>query len=140
MPDMSVFHRIVAMVAPFDWHIDLHSMRSPARLRRHAGEAAGAYTIEPYARVTAADGLDPAAFKILLELPKDPKCWVKASASSGCDVRPAVPRCYSVCAQLVEVAPDRIIWGTDWPIERQGDAERWRPRRSHSVVRAGTGI
>ena len=29
--------------------------------------------------------------------------------------RPALHRSRSVCAEIVETAPDRIIWGTDWP-------------------------
>jgi 2-pyrone-4,6-dicarboxylate lactonase len=118
MPDMDVFHRIVAMVAPYSWHIDLHFdavdlpdfavvlTKLPVR-----------YTIDHMARVKASDGLDQRPFRILLDLMRrDEKCWVKASgfervSTAGPPFHDAIP----FARKLVETAPDRVIWGTDWP-------------------------
>lgn len=118
VPDLNVFHRVVAMVAPLNWHIDLHFdavdlpqyadmlMKLPVR-----------YTIDHMARVKASDGFDQLPFKTLLDLmQRDEKCWVKVCgcervSSSGPPFHDAVP----FARKIVETAPDRVIWGTDWP-------------------------
>ncbi len=118
MPDMAVFHRIVAMVAPLDWHIDLHfdAVDLPDFAEMLA-KLPVRYTIDHMARVTASAGLEQRPFKILLELmQRDPTCWVKASgfervSTAGPPFHDAIP----FARKLVETAPDRVIWGTDWP-------------------------
>lgn len=118
VPDMTVFDRIVAMVAPHGWHIDLHfdAVDLPdyaAMLERLPLR----YTIDHMGRVLASDGLRQKPFETLLALLKsDEKCWVKISgaervSTAGPPFHDAVP----FARGLVEAAPDRIIWGTDWP-------------------------
>ncbi|WP_295845998.1 amidohydrolase family protein [Tardiphaga sp.] len=118
VPDMKVFERIIDMIAPLNWHVDLHFdaidlpeyadmlTRLPVR-----------YTIDHMGRVKAADGLDQLPFRTLIELmQRDEKCWVKVSGceritSMGPPFTDAVPFAKKIC----ETAPDRVIWGTDWP-------------------------
>lgn len=118
VPDMKVFDRIVAMVAPHGWHIDLHfdAVDLPdyaAMLQRLPVP----YTIDHMGRVLASDGLRQKPFETLLALlHSDEKCWVKISgaervSTAGPPFHDAVP----FARALVEAAPDRIIWGTDWP-------------------------
>lgn len=118
VPDLRVFERIVAMVAPHGWHIDLHfdAVDLPdyvAMLERLPLR----YTIDHMGRVLASDGLRQKPFETLLALLKsDEKCWVKISgaervSTAGPPFHDAVP----FARGLVEAAPDRIIWGTDWP-------------------------
>lgn len=118
VPDMAVFDRIVAMVAAHGWHIDLHfdAVDLPdyaAMLQRLPVP----YTIDHMGRVLASDGLQQKPFETLLALlRRDEKCWVKISgaervSTAGPPFHDAVP----FARALVEAAPDRIIWGTDWP-------------------------
>lgn len=118
VPDMAVFDRIVAMVAPHGWHIDLHfdAVDLPdyaAMLQRLPVP----YTIDHMGRVLASDGVRQKPFETLLALlRRDEKCWVKISgaervSTAGPPFHDAVP----FARTLVEAAPDRIIWGTDWP-------------------------
>lgn len=118
VPDMAVFDRIVAMVAPHGWHIDLHfdAVDLPdyaAMLERLPVP----YTVDHMGRVLASDGLRQKPFETLLALlRRDEKCWVKISgaervSTAGPPFHDAVP----FARALVEAAPDRIIWGTDWP-------------------------
>jgi predicted TIM-barrel fold metal-dependent hydrolase len=118
VPDLRVFERVVAMIAPLGWHVDLHFdaidipdytdmlVNLPVR-----------YTIDHMGRVRAADGLDQLPFRTLIQLmQRDEKCWVKVSgcervSSSGPPFTDAVP----FARAIVETAPDRVIWGTDWP-------------------------
>jgi 2-pyrone-4,6-dicarboxylate lactonase len=118
VPDMNVFHRIVAMVAPLGWHVDLHF--DAIDLPEYAGMLAKLpvrYTIDHMGRVKASDGLDQLPFRTLIDLmQRDEKCWVKVCgcervSSAGPPFHDAVP----FARKIVETAPDRVIWGTDWP-------------------------
>src|SRR4029079_18631146 len=79
VPDMAVFHRIGAMVAPWGWHIDLHL--DAIDLPEYAGMLAKLpvrYAIDHMGRVKASDGLDQLPFRTLIELmTRDEKRWVK---------------------------------------------------------------
>ena len=118
VPDKSVFDRVVKRIAPLGWHVDLHF--DAIDLPVYAGMLAQLpvnYTIDHMGRVTAADGLDQLPFKTLIELmQRDEKCWVKVCgcervSSAGPPFTDAVP----FARRIVETAPDRVIWGTDWP-------------------------
>jgi len=72
--------------------------------------------IDHMARVTAADGLEQKPFKLLLDFMQSDNVWVKVCgaervSSDGPPFTDAVP----FAKALVAVAPDRILWGTDWP-------------------------
>jgi len=64
-----------------------------------------------------AKGLDDPAFKALLDLQaRDEKCWVKITglertSAGGKPFHDAVP----FAKRLIDNAPDRVLWGTDWP-------------------------
>ncbi|MET3332424.1 putative TIM-barrel fold metal-dependent hydrolase [Bradyrhizobium japonicum] len=118
VPDKRVFDRIIAMVTPLGWHIDLHfdAIDLPEYADMLTRLPLG-YTIDHMGRVKAAQGLDQLPFRILIELMQcDEKCWVKICgservSSSGPPFTDAVP----FARKIVETAPDRVIWGTDWP-------------------------
>ena len=117
-PDMKVFHRIIDMIAPLNWHVDLHfdaiDLPDYAEL---LAKLPVRYTIDHMGRVKAADGIDQLPFRTLLDLmQRDEKCWVKVSGcervtSIGPPFTDAVPFAKKIC----DTAPDRVIWGTDWP-------------------------
>ena len=118
VPDMRMFERVVSMVAELGWHVDLHF--DAVDLPLYAALLANLpvrYTIDHMGRVKAADGLDQLPFKTLIELmARDEKCWVKVCgcervSSKGPPFHDAVPFARKIC----ETAPDRVIWGTDWP-------------------------
>jgi len=72
--------------------------------------------IDHMGRVDAAHGLDQKPFAMLLELMKNPLAWVKVSgperiSATGKPFRDAMP----FAAALGEAAPDRVLWGTDFP-------------------------
>jgi predicted TIM-barrel fold metal-dependent hydrolase len=118
VPDLRVFERVTAMVAPLGWHLDLHF--DAVDLPEYAGRLEKLpvpYTIDHIGRVRAADGPDQAPFRALVGLMKrDEKCWVKLSgferiSADGPPFHDAVP----FARLIAETAPDRVLWGTDWP-------------------------
>lgn len=118
VPDKRVFERVIQMIAPLNWHVDLHfdaiDIPEYADMLAHL---AVRYTIDHMGRVKASDGLDQLPFRTLIELMRrDEKCWVKVCgcervSSSGPPFVDAVP----FARKIVETAADRVIWGTDWP-------------------------
>jgi 2-pyrone-4,6-dicarboxylate lactonase len=118
VPDIGVFERIVAMIAPLGWHVDLHfdAVDLPAYAER-LQKLPVPYTIDHIGRVMASAGLGQAPFRTLVALmQRDEKCWVKLSgferiSADGPPFHDAVP----FARKIVETAPDRVLWGTDWP-------------------------
>jgi predicted TIM-barrel fold metal-dependent hydrolase len=117
-PDLDRFDRIVARVAPLGWHVVLHF--DAADLPTYAGlldRMPCPYVIDHMARVDATAGLDQAPFQALLGRLADERCWVKVSGAERLTAG-GVPPYDDVVAfarALIDAAPDRVLWGTDWP-------------------------
>jgi predicted TIM-barrel fold metal-dependent hydrolase len=117
-PELDSFWRIVERVQPFGWHIVLHF--DAKDLPEHAAlldRMPCPYVIDHMARVPASDGLDQAPFQALLELMRDERAWVKISGAERltADGRPPYDDVVPFARALVAAAPDRVLWGTDWP-------------------------
>ena len=74
------------------------------------------FVIDHMGRVPTAGGLEQEPFRRLLELARRDNCWVKICgaeriSSAGPPFTDAVP----FAQALIGAAPDRILWGTDWP-------------------------
>jgi predicted TIM-barrel fold metal-dependent hydrolase len=117
-PDMAAFDRIVARIAPFGWHVDLYVQAALLDELVPRLEALPVpYVIDHMGVVDASAGLEQPAFRKLLSLVgHDEKCWVKITgperiSRTGPPFHDAVP----FARRILETAPDRVIWGTDWP-------------------------
>jgi 2-pyrone-4,6-dicarboxylate lactonase len=118
VPDLRVFHRLVARIKPLGWHVVLHfdadDIVSQGEL---LGRIEVPFIIDHMGRVKAADGLQQAPFQALLALYRNnPLAWIKVCGaervSSG--KRPyldAIP----FAQALIQEDDSRILWGTDWP-------------------------
>ena len=116
-PDMDVFHDLVERIVPLGWHVVLHFDAADlldfgAMLR----SLPVPFIIDHMGRVPTRDGLDQKPFAILLDTARMDNCWVKICgaeriSSAGPPFTDAVPFAQAV----LEVAPDRTLWGTDWP-------------------------
>jgi 2-pyrone-4,6-dicarboxylate lactonase len=115
--DMATFQHIVHRVAELGWHVDVYF--EPGTIAEFAPILTALptpYVIDHMATVQAGKGLADPAFTALLDLQKDEKCWVKITgleraSATGKPFHDAVP----FAKALIENAPDRVIWGTDWP-------------------------
>jgi predicted TIM-barrel fold metal-dependent hydrolase len=118
-PDLDVFRRLVARVEPLGWHVVLHlDARDLARRRDLLDAMPVPYIIDHMARVPAADGVGQSPFVELLDLvTHDERCWVKISCAERLTEGRVAPYDDVVpfARELVAAAPDRVLWGTDWP-------------------------
>jgi len=116
-PDMAFFNRTVERVKDMGWHLILHlDATDLVELDALFKPIPVPMVIDHMGRVQAAEGLEQPAFKVLLDWMKHEKFWVKVCgpgrvSSKGPPFTDAVP----FARRLIEAAPDRILWGTDWP-------------------------
>ncbi|HWP57354.1 MAG TPA: amidohydrolase family protein [Candidatus Acidoferrales bacterium] len=121
--ELEAFDRIVDRIAAFAWSVDLH-IDPPNLLReeRRIRALPGPVVFDHIARIEPSAGLSQPAFELLLDLLKDTRFWVKVSGADkicstgvrsylGVPYQEVVPFARAVIA----AAPDRVIWGTDWP-------------------------
>ena len=117
MPDLRVFHHVVQRVRPLGWHLVVHL--DAADIVELSGLLRGLslpFVIDHMGRVQAGAGLQQAPFRALLDLMRLDTCWVKVCGServstAGPPFHDAIPFAQAV----IQAAPDRVLWGTDWP-------------------------
>jgi predicted TIM-barrel fold metal-dependent hydrolase len=116
--DMAAFTRLAHRAAEIGWHIDVYL--DPGSVPDFAPILTAlptSYVIDHMGTAQAAKGLDDPGFQALLDLQRrDQKCWVKITgleraSAAGKPFHDAVP----FAKALVDNAPDRVLWGTDWP-------------------------
>lgn len=118
-PDRARFERLADRIASLGWHLDLHF--DARDLPGYASLLDGLpmpFIIDHMARVPVIDGIGQEPFRFLLDLvSSNQRAWVKVSgaerltAGEGPPYDDVVPFARS----LVEAAPSRVLWGTDWP-------------------------
>ena len=118
VPDLNVFHRLLARIKPLRWHVVLHLDAEDILTQQALLQGIDVpFIIDHMGRVKAAEGLSQRSFLLLLELFKtNPLAWVKVCGSERVSVgrrpfRDAIP----FAQALIAADPGRILWGTDWP-------------------------
>jgi 2-pyrone-4,6-dicarboxylate lactonase len=117
-PELPVFWRIVERVAKWKWHIVLHFDAKDLTEYLPLLEAMPVpFVIDHMARVNATKGIEQEPFQALLSLMADERCWVKISGAERltADGPPPYSDVVPYAQALIAAAPDRILWGTDWP-------------------------
>jgi predicted TIM-barrel fold metal-dependent hydrolase len=116
-PDLAVFERTLSMLGPLGMHVVLHfDAEDIETYAGHLRRIAVPFVIDHMGRVDAKRGLEQRPFRMLLELMKNELAWVKVCgpervSCTGSPYHDAVP----FAQALIEAAPDRILWGTDFP-------------------------
>jgi len=120
---LDVLDRCVEHVVDLGWSIDLHiDMKNLLDQEKRIRAMPVPVVIDHIARVKPSEGLRQAGFQLLLDLLNLRHVWVKVSGADkicntpvhsyfGLPFVEVIPFARAVIA----VAPDRIIWGTDWP-------------------------
>ncbi len=114
-PDMAVFHRVIDRIKDRGWHVVLH-LDAPdiVPLSDMIRRLPLPFVIDHMGRVPAAAGVDQPGLRALLELSRLENFWIKVSGAERISMPPyesAVP----IARTLVEAAPERVLWGTDFP-------------------------
>ena len=117
-PDFSMVKRVVEKIAPLGWHLVLYMEASDIIENAETLEDLPVpVVIDHMGRVETKNGVGQEAFQLLLGLLKNQEeFWVKICgaeriSSEGAPYHDALP----FAQTLIEAAPDRVLWGTDWP-------------------------
>jgi predicted TIM-barrel fold metal-dependent hydrolase len=116
-PDLRVIEAVVKRIKPLGWHLQVHlDAQDIAAYRDFLLGLEIPFIIDHMGRVVAKNGLEQKPFQLLLDLLKDERVWVKVSgservSSTGHPFHDAMP----YARALVAAAPDRVLWGTDYP-------------------------
>lgn len=114
-PDMDLFRKTVDRIKEMGWHIVLHlDAPSIIPLSDMIRALPLPFIIDHMGRVPGKDGVDQPPLKALLELAKLDNAWIKVCGAERISFPPydeAVP----IAQAIIAVAPDRVLWGTDFP-------------------------
>lgn len=116
-PDPAFFRRTVERARALGWHLILHlDAQDVVELTETFKSLDLPMVIDHMGRVKAAGGLDQPAFRALLEFVRNENVWVKVcGAERVSSLGPPFHDAMPFARALVEAAPDRVLWGTDWP-------------------------
>lgn len=121
-PEIEGFKRLVGRIARLDWHLVLHlDAQDIVDYADLFSTLPVPMVIDHMGRVPAADGLDQEPLRVLRQFLSNDNVWVKLSgpdrlSATGHPFADAVP----IARALIETAPDRVLWGTDWPHPNMG--------------------
>ncbi|APV48224.1 hypothetical protein BWI17_00120 [Betaproteobacteria bacterium GR16-43] len=105
-------------VAPLGWHVQLH-MRAD-QIVEHAemiGRLPCTIVFDHMGRMPLEEGANHPAFGVIGKLIDQGRTWVKLSGPYLDDPKggPRYERVTTLARAWVEAAPQRLVWGTDWP-------------------------
>ena len=117
-PDVDNMWRIIDRVKHLPWHVELHFDAKDLLVYEDVIDSIPLpVVIDHMGRVPVTDGIDQAPFQSLLQkLRASDDLWVKVSGSERISaVGPPFVDAAPFGAACIDAAPDRCIWGTDWP-------------------------
>lgn len=135
--------KLAARCAEVGWHLDfLLPGWLTTELMGALGKLKLDFTLAHMGLFLARDGVAQPGFQRLLDLLRhgNGHCWAKVTGVYRISVAPGFKDATPMAQALIEAAPDRIIWGSDYPhlsfADRVGSVElfnllgRWAPEES----------
>ncbi len=116
-PDFTKVGWTADMIRPMGWHLVLYLEAEDVVENAPELRALGVpIVIDHMARVKPAEGVEQEAFRLLLGFVRDEGFWVKVSGAERLSAIGApFHDLVSFARALIDAAPDRVLWGTDWP-------------------------
>lgn len=116
-PDAEQVRAIVALAAPFGWHVECHTMGADLVANEQLlASLPGQIVIDHLGRVDLREGLDGPAVLAMLRLLARGNVWVKLSGLERMSLLGApYPDAVELARLVARAAPRRVVWGTDFP-------------------------
>ena len=115
--DLKAFDRVMSVIDGLGWFVELHfDGAALPGLRSWLERIPANVVIDHFGRIDTGAGPDQEPFAVLLELARRSNFWIKLSGAdrisrAGFPYEDVVP----FGRRLAEAAPDRLLWGSDWP-------------------------
>ncbi len=115
--DFDLLRRLAQRIAPHGWHVEfLMHVDEFSDLDQRLKDFPVDVCFGHFGYVPLAKGSTTRGFEALLRLMRDGNAWVKLSAPYRLTLdEPPYPGIESTIQRLLEAAPDRLVYGTDWP-------------------------
>ncbi len=115
--DLAMFERSIERIGRLGWCIEFHVL--PEGLVEYADwfrTIQIPVILDHFGRCEFSHGVDYKPFQVLVELMRSDNIWCKLccadrQSATGVPWDDTIP----FSDALIEVAPDRLLWGTDWP-------------------------
>jgi 2-pyrone-4,6-dicarboxylate lactonase len=117
-PPLDEFWRIVHRVTPLGWHLVIHlDAIDLTEWAPRLDAMPCPYIIDHLGRIPVRDGIDQAPWRAVQTLLRDERAWVKISGAERLSATGLAPYddVIPFARAVVELAPTRTLWGTDWP-------------------------
>jgi 2-pyrone-4,6-dicarboxylate lactonase len=114
--DEEIFWQTVGRLEALSWHLEVHvDPDDLVCLDPFVRQSPVPIVIDHMGRINAAFGVGQAPFQVLLKLVRHPNCWVKLSGADRLTKRGDLETAVSFARKLLQAAPNRVVWGSDWP-------------------------
>lgn len=109
--------RLAPLIAKLGWHVVIHcDMHRFPEIVPLLKTLPLPVVIDHMARIDAKLGLDQPIFRLLCETLANEKFWVKVCGADRISAQgPPYADSLPFAHALAQLAPDRVLWGTDWP-------------------------
>jgi predicted TIM-barrel fold metal-dependent hydrolase len=109
--------RLAERIKPLGWHLQFYlDLRTMPQIEQALEALDIDIVIDHFARIATAEGLQSSAYRALLRLLALDNVWAKLMGPYFVsDAVPHYPDLVPFARGMIEVAPDRVVWGSDWP-------------------------
>lgn len=114
---MDALSRIAERIKRYGWHVEflMHADEFPD-LDRQFADFPVDIVLGHLGYMRTDKGIEQPGFQALLKLAQRGKCWVKLTGPYRISIEPFPhPDTTTLAHALTKAAPERIVWGTDWP-------------------------
>lgn len=114
---LDAIERTAERIRPHGWHMQfLLDGRALPDLEPRLSTLGVDIVIDHMGHIPVAAGVDHPGFRCLLRMLKSRRCWIKLSGAYRIsDGAPEYEDAIPFARALVDTAPDRLVWATDWP-------------------------
>jgi 2-pyrone-4,6-dicarboxylate lactonase len=114
---LAALSRLAHRVKPYGWHVEflMHADEFPD-LDRQFAKFPVDIVLGHLGYMRTDKGIGHPGFQALLRLMREGRCWVKLTGPYRISTEPLPHSDTTPYAHaLLEAAPHRVVWGTDWP-------------------------
>ena len=115
-PNLASMKTVLERVKPLGWHLVIHVNAEDVITYAEFFDAINMdIIVDHMGRVPTTEGVGQQAYKILLERMHRDNWWMKVCGSERISMGPPFYDAVPFAQGFIEIAPDRILWGTDYP-------------------------
>lgn len=115
-PNLDSMKTVLQRVKPLGWHLVIHVNAEDVISYAEFFDALDLeIVVDHMGRVPTTEGVGQQAYKILLERMQRDNWWMKVCGSERISMGPPFYDAVPFAQGFIELAPDRILWGTDYP-------------------------